>query len=71
MTQKYVHITLPMLKRARDLYGAGLSYEAIRRVLELDFGVAPSVSSLGHYLSPGSRRPHLATVGRGKTRSGP
>lgn len=50
MRKRNVFLTMPMLRRAQALRTAGLSYEAVVRVLELDYGRSPCESTLRAHL---------------------
>jgi hypothetical protein len=64
--KQHVSMTTGMIRRATALRDAGLSMEAIRAVIELDFGRAPSTSTLRNHI--GRPRPTplgLSCVGNG------
>ena len=62
-----MNATMPMLARARNLRDAGLSYEAIVRVLRLDYGAAPHKVTVRRHLGPDGQR---ETAGIGAAREG-
>lgn len=51
MRKRPVYPTMPMIRRMQDLRRAGLSAEAVRVVVELDFGAAPCAESVRKYTS--------------------
>ena len=64
--KQHVSMTTGMIRRASALRDAGLSMEATRAVIELDFGRAPCTHTIRKYID----RPHptplrLSCVGNG------
>ena len=66
--KEYVYFTMPMLRRARDLRDAGLGTRAIAAVLELDFGCAPSPTTIRNHI--GSAGPGALQLSHTPARAG-
>jgi len=64
--KQHVTMTTGMIRRASALRDAGLSMEAIRAVIELDFGRAPCAATLRNHIGPPHSTPlRLSCVGNG------
>jgi hypothetical protein len=46
---RYAKLTMPMIRRMQALRDVGLSIEATRRVIELDYGQAPCSRTIENY----------------------
>jgi hypothetical protein len=51
MRKRPVYPTVPMIHRMQALRRAGLSVQAVRAVVELDYGAAPCAESVRKYTS--------------------
>ena len=64
--KQHVTMTTGMIRRASALRDAGLSMEATRAVIELDFGRAPCTDTIRTYIGPPHPTPlGLSCVGNG------
>ncbi len=64
--KQHVAMTTGMIRRATALRDAGLSMEAIRAVIELDFGRAPCTHTLRKHIGKPHPTPlRLSCVGNG------
>lgn len=74
MRKRPTRLTMPMLRRMQALRSIGLSVEAIRRVIELDYGDAPCEATIRNYterMAPGfTNVPGYAGVGHTPARTG-
>lgn len=67
---RYVRVTVPMVKRMRELRAAGLGAEAVAAVIALDFGARPCRATVDQYAPRSSATGHglALTWGQGRNR---
>jgi hypothetical protein len=63
--KSYVHVTIPMITRMRELRAAGLGAAAVATVIKVDYGVLPSRPTVDKYAPRHDDAPYGAGLGKG------